>query len=189
MAIIKSDGNGVWGFELPTKGWHNVVVHDTIEIKGTKKDPEKKMLCIPLCFEGSDKPSHTVYCLLSTVPGLRRIVDVVVASGVGKEILKDKKVDLTVGVDEEVLRSDKFLHYVMAKLPGKTVSVHVDHGTYETVGDDGVAVKKPQVNITEIHASGTTGTTGAGKDTEPAKAATPAAAVQSTAPTTDEGGW
>ena len=184
MAIIKSDGNGVWGFELPTKGWHDVTVHESIEIKGTKKDPEKKMLCIPLCFDGSDKPSHTVYCMLSVAPGLRRIVDVVVASGVGKELLKDKKVDLTVGVEEEVLRSDKFLHYVMAKLPGKTVSIHVDHGTYEAVTEDGTTVKKPQVNITEIRAAGAGGNSSA--KTADKSASQPSAQPETA---TDEGGW
>lgn len=152
MAIVKSDGHGVWGFELPAKGWHNVTVHESIEIKGTKKDPEKKMLCIPFCFDGSDHPSTTVFCMLSTVPGLRKIVDTVVASGVNKDLLKEKKVDLTVGVDEEVLRSDKFLHYIMAKLPGKTVSVLVDHGTYDAVLEDGSTVRKPQANIMEIKA-------------------------------------
>ena len=184
MAIIKSDGHGVWGFELPVKGWHNVVVHETIEIKGTKKDEAKKMLCIPFCFDGSDRPSHTVFCLLSTVPGLRRIVDVVVASGVSKDLLKEKKVDLTVGVDEEVLRSDKFLHYVIAKLPGKTVAVHVDHGTYESVAEDGTTVKKPQVNITEIRAAG---------DNASQKPATQAtkegATVVAQTTTEDTGGW
>ena len=185
MAIIKSDGHGVWGFELPTKGWHNVVVHETIEIKGTKKDEAKKMLCIPFCFDGSDRPSHTVFCLLSTVPGLRRIVDVVVASGVNKDLLKEKKVDLTVGVDEEVLRSDKFLHYVMAKLPGKTVAVHVDHGTYESVAEDGTTVKKPQVNITEIRAAG------AGDSKQPAATQATQTVAATAAQTTvdDTGGW
>jgi len=184
MAIIKSDGHGVWGFELPTKGWHNVVVHETIEIKGTKKDEAKKMLCIPFCFDGSDRPSHTVFCMLSTVPGLRRIVDVVVASGVSKDLLREKKVDLTVGVDEEVLRSDKFLHYVMAKLPGKVVAVHVDHGIYESVAEDGTTVKKPQVNITEIRAAG---------DNASQKPATQAtkegATVVAQTTTEDTGGW
>ena len=187
MAIIKSDGHGVWGFELPTKGWHNVVVHETIEIKGTKKDEAKKMLCIPFCFDGSDRPSHTVFCMLSTVPGLRRIVDVVVASGVSKDLLREKKVDLTVGVDEEVLRSDKFLHYVMAKLPGKVVAVHVDHGIYESVAEDGTTVKKPQVNITEIRAAGAGGDNASLKPVTQATQPVAAAAAQTT--TEDTGGW
>src|SRR3989304_8137929 len=174
MAIIRSDGHGVWGFELPTKGWHDVVIHESIEVKGTKKDEKKKMVCMPFCFDGIDKPSHTAYCLVSTIPGLRHIVDVVIASGVNKELLKDKKLDLLAGVDEEVIRSDKFIHYVMAKLPGKSVSVNIDHGTYEAVGDDGVVVKKQQANIIEIRA------VGSGKASAVTPASQPAAvAVQS----------
>lgn len=188
MAIIKSDGNGVWGFELPTKGWHDVTVHESIEIKGTKKDPNKKQLCIPFCFDGSNKVGYTAYCQLTTIPGLRQIVDAVVASKVHLELLKDKKVDLTVGVDEEVIRSDKFLHYIMAKLPGKTVSIHVDHGTYESVSDDGTIVKKPQANITEIRAAGAGGNSSAKTaDKSASQPSTAAAAQPETA--TDEGGW
>lgn len=186
MAIVKSDGHGVWGFELPAKGWHNVTVHESIEIRGTKKDPDKKMLCIPFCFDGSDRPGNTVFCMLSTVPGLRRIVDTVVASGVNKDLLKEKKVDLTVGVDEEVLRSDKFLHYIMAMLPGKTVSVLVDHGTYDAVLEDGTTVKKPQVNIMEIKAPGAGGNTTAKQSTT--QSSQPASATAQTA-TEEEGGW
>ena len=185
MAIICSDGHGVWGFELPTKGWHDVKIHDSIEVKGTKKDEAKKMLCIPFCFDGSDRPSLTVYCLLSTIPGLRRIVDVVIASGVNKELLKDKKLDLLAGVDEEVIKSDKFIHYVMAKLPGKAVSLNIDHGTYEVAGDDGVLVKKAQANIMEIKPVGSGKATAVTVASQPT--ATEETAVQSQPE--DTGGW
>lgn len=170
MAVVKSDGKGDWSYKLPDEGWHTVVIHETIEVRATKKDPAKKMMAIPLCFDGGDKPINTIFCMLDNVSGLRKIVDVVVATGVGKNLKQEKKIDLTVGVDENVIKSEKFLNYVMSKMSGKGFQVKVQHGTYEATDDAGNKSTKPQVNIIEVMPLGSDASVDAPTDVSPATA-------------------
>lgn len=124
MALISSTGHATWGFELPPIGWQTVVIHEKTQIGMSKGDPDnpdkkpRKMMTVAMCV-GGESQNHSQYCMLDNLPGLRSVIDLVVATGLHEVIKKEKSLDLIAGVDEELIKSDKFLNYICAKLVGR----------------------------------------------------------------------
>lgn len=157
--ILKGSTDATWEFELPEPGWHKAVISDDgLEVMTNKEDETKKTLKVPLMLNGGDKPSLSMFCYLGSNFGLKKVLDVVVCSGLASQLQKEKNLPdiATNGIEVKVIKSDKFINYLCAKLPNRPVDVEIEHGTYkDKEGNEKKSANVKRIRVPEGRGSGT----------------------------------
>ncbi len=146
--LVKPGDGSMGGFSTPPEGMNEYeFVSKELKIAGEDKD------CLWLELAYLDDPSAKVgiFCKYSTDPGLRKLLDTIIRSGVWPKMQKKYKYKSNPGdgLPPSMLRDEKFQKQLVLELEG--LRIMCDVSVKKASGEQ----KYDQANVNKIEAVGT----------------------------------
>lgn len=143
--LVKPGDGSMGGFSTPPEGMNEFeFVSKELKVVGEDKD------CLWLELAYLDDPSAKVgiFCKYSTDPGLRKLLDTIIRSGVWPKMQKKYKYksDPTEGLPPSMLRDEKFQQRLILELEG--LRIMCDVSIKKASGEQ----KYDQANVNKIEA-------------------------------------